>query len=69
MIPHLKVAHFKCTICSHVKTITLERGHMSELTACSECKINNSFELVHNRSMFAEKQMVRTGNAQRGSCG
>ena len=30
MIPHLKVAHFKCTICSHVKTITLERGRISE---------------------------------------
>lgn len=59
IIPDLKVAHFTCTVCSHVETITLERGRISEPTVCPECNIKNGFELVHNRCMFADKQMVR----------
>lgn len=59
IIPDLKVAHFTCTVCSHVETITLERGRISEPTVCLECNVKNGFELVHNRCMFADKQMVR----------
>jgi len=59
IIPDLKVAHFACTICSHSEAITLERGRISEPTVCGECNIKDAFELVHNRSMFADKQMVR----------
>jgi len=59
IIPDLKVAHFTCTVCAHVETITLERGRISEPTVCSECNVKNGFELVHNRCMFADKQMVR----------
>ena len=59
VIPDLKVAHFACTICSYSDAITLERGRISEPTVCPECNIKNGFELVHNRSMFADKQMVR----------
>ena len=58
VIPDLKVAHFACCICSHSEVITLERGRISERTFCGECNIKNGFELVHNRSMFADKQMV-----------
>lgn len=59
IIPDLKVAHFACTICAYSDAITLERGRISEPTICPECNIKNGFELVHNRSMFADKQMVR----------
>ena len=59
IIPDLKVAHFACTICSHSENMTLEQGRISEPTVCPECNIKFGFELVHNRSMFADKQMVR----------
>ncbi|GFH54761.1 cdc21-like protein [Chaetoceros tenuissimus] len=59
IIPDLKVAHFQCTICAHTEAITLERGRISEPTVCPECNIKQGFELVHNRCIFADKQMVR----------
>ena len=59
VIPDLKVAHFQCCVCSHTNAVTLERGRVSEPTICANCNIKNTFELIHNRSLFADKQMVR----------
>lgn len=61
VIPDLKVAFFQCTICHHCTSVTLERGRISEPTVCQniECNTKDSYELVHNRSLFADKQMVR----------
>mmetsp|Transcript_9156 Transcript_9156/g.13721 ORF Transcript_9156/g.13721 Transcript_9156/m.13721 type:complete len:889 (-) Transcript_9156:170-2836(-) len=59
IIPDLKVAHFACTICSHAIPVTLDRGRISEPVVCPTCNVKNGFELVHNRSLFADKQMVR----------
>jgi DNA replication licensing factor MCM4 len=61
IIPDLKVAYFQCTICHHCTSVTLERGRISEPTVCqnSECNTKDSYELIHNRSLFADKQMVR----------
>ena len=59
VIPDLKVAHFECTICSASTTVTLERGRVSEPTVCQECNIKHGFDIIHNRSVFADKQMIR----------
>ena len=59
IIPDLKVAHFECCICSSGSTVTLERGRVAEPTVCPTCNLKNTFELIHNRSLFADKQMVR----------
>ena len=59
IIPDLKVAHFQCTICANSTTVTLERGRVTEPTVCQMCNIKNGYELVHNRSLYADKQMVR----------
>ena len=61
IIPDLKVAYFQCTICHHCTSVTLERGRISEPTVCqnAECNTKDSYELIHNRSLFADKQMVR----------
>ena len=61
IIPDLKVAYFQCSICHHCTSVTLERGRISEPTVCqnSECNTKDSYELIHNRSLFADKQMVR----------
>ena len=59
LIPDLKVAHFSCAVCHHTIPITLDRGRIAEPTICPSCNARQSFELIHNRSLFADKQMVR----------
>jgi len=59
IIPDLKVAHFTCVACSFTTTITLERGKIMEPTLCPQCNVKDGFELIHNRCLFADKQMVR----------
>ena len=59
LIPDLKVAHFVCAVCHHSIPQTLDRGRIHEPTLCTSCSARHSFELIHNRSLFADKQMVR----------
>jgi len=59
IIPDLKVAHFACTICGHDVQVTVDRGRIDEPTTCPQCTCRNSYALQHNRSIFADKQMVR----------
>ena len=37
----------------------VERGRIQEPVLCPNCNTNHSFGLVHNRSKFADKQMVK----------
>jgi MCM OB domain/MCM P-loop domain len=60
IIPDLKVAHFTCTICGNDVQVIIDRGRIKEPNSkCPKCSINNSYQLVHNRSIFANKQLVR----------
>eukprot|EP00978_Attheya_sp_CCMP212_P049191 scaffold630046_cov55-Attheya_sp.AAC.1 len=59
IIPDLKVAHFSCTICGHTVDATIDRGRIHEPTHCPTCNCKQSYDLVHNRSIYADKQMVR----------
>lgn len=59
IIPDLKVAHFKCVICGHDQQIAIDRGRIREPSQCDNCNTKNSYQLTHNRSIFADKQLVR----------
>mmetsp|Transcript_7832 Transcript_7832/g.11985 ORF Transcript_7832/g.11985 Transcript_7832/m.11985 type:complete len:885 (+) Transcript_7832:84-2738(+) len=59
IIPDLKVAHFSCCICGDDKQVTIDRGRIQEPPNCPQCNCRDSYSLVHNRSIFADKQMVR----------
>ena len=59
IIPDLKVAHFSCVICGHDHQASIDRGRIDEPTRCGSCNTKNTFQLVHNRSLFADKQLVR----------
>lgn len=59
IIPDLKVAHFQCSVCGTTETSTLDRGRVSEpKDKCRTCS-TKAWQIVHNRCVFADKQMVR----------
>lgn len=59
VIPDLKVAHFGCAVCGNSEIVTIDRGHVTEPTdRCGNCN-TLAWEMVHNRCVFADKQMVR----------
>jgi DNA replication licensing factor MCM4 len=59
IIPDLKVAHFGCAVCGNSEVVTIDRGRISEPPdRCGKCG-TLAWELVHNRCVFADKQMVR----------
>jgi DNA replication licensing factor MCM4 len=60
IIPDLKVAHFQCVICSFSVEVTIDRGRIQEPSGrCPSCHTSAAFQLQHNRSVFADKQLVR----------
>jgi DNA replication licensing factor MCM4 len=59
IIPDLKQAYFRCCRCSHVVEVMIERGRIEEPSSCPACQINNAMEIVHNRCLFSDKQMIR----------
>lgn len=61
IIPDMKVAFFKCNACGHTVAVEIDRGVISEPTKCPRevCGQTNSMMLIHNRSSFADKQVIK----------
>lgn len=61
IIPDMKVAFFKCNACDHTVAVEIDRGVISEPTKCPRavCSQTNSMILIHNRSSFADKQVIK----------
>lgn len=61
IIPDMKVAFFKCNACDHTMAVEIDRGVISEPTQCPRqvCGQKNSMSLIHNRSSFADKQVIK----------
>lgn len=59
LIPEMTEALFRCSVCKLECSVEVERGRIGEPTLCSNCNTNHSFVLVHNRSHFSDKQMVK----------
>lgn len=61
VIPDMKDAFFKCAVCNHSKWETIDRGKIKEPTVCPApmCQSKNSMEIVHNRCVFADKQVIK----------
>ncbi|CAI5511797.1 unnamed protein product [Closterium sp. Naga37s-1] len=62
IIPDIKAAYFKCLVCGHSPDLVLvDRGVIEEPRRCPwpECGAMNSMTLLHNRSRFINKQMLR----------
>lgn len=61
VIPDMKDAFFKCSICSHGVLVTLDRGKIREPTECprARCNSKNSMQIIHNRCTFSDKQVIK----------
>lgn len=59
LIPEMQEAFFKCHVCAFTTTIEIDRGRIAEPTVCTFCNTSHSFTLIHNRSRFSDKQMVK----------
>ncbi|CAG8960593.1 hypothetical protein HYFRA_00013417 [Hymenoscyphus fraxineus] len=61
ILPDMKDAFFKCQVCNHTVKVDIDRGRIAEPTQCPRpiCKSPNSMQIVHNRSGFADKQVIK----------
>ncbi|XP_056645438.1 DNA replication licensing factor MCM4 [Diorhabda sublineata] len=59
IMPEMREAFFKCIVCQFCTTVEIDRGRINEPTLCTSCNTNHTFTLVHNRSQFTDKQMIK----------
>lgn len=59
VMPEMREAFFKCIVCAFTTSVEIDRGRIAEPTLCSHCNTNHCFQLVHNRSQFTDKQLVK----------
>nr|OQO32132.1 hypothetical protein B0A51_00975 [Rachicladosporium sp. CCFEE 5018] len=61
VIPDMKDAFFRCSVCHHSVKVEIDRGKIAEPTRCPRevCSQSNSMQIVHNRSGFADKQVIK----------
>ncbi|KAB2580035.1 Mini-chromosome maintenance DNA-dependent ATPase [Lasiodiplodia theobromae] len=61
IIPDMKDAFFRCSVCNHTVKVDIDRGKIAEPTQCPRpvCASPNSMQIVHNRSGFADKQVIK----------
>ncbi|XP_054016104.1 DNA replication licensing factor MCM4 [Hylaeus anthracinus] len=63
LIPQMREAFFKCTVCAFTTLVEIEKGRTKEPTVCAHCTHKYSFTLVHNLSHFSDKQMIKLQEA------
>jgi DNA replication licensing factor MCM4 len=57
----MKTAFFRCLNCSHTVQVEIDRGRIEEPGRCPRdvCNGVGTMSLVHNRSEFADRQIIR----------
>lgn len=58
LIPEMQEAFFQCQVCAFSARVEVDRGRIAEPAVCRNCNNTHSMTLVHNRSVFSDKQMV-----------
>ncbi|OCF45555.1 minichromosome maintenance protein 4 (cell division control protein 54) [Kwoniella heveanensis CBS 569] len=61
VIPDMTTAFFRCMVCQHTVQADIDRGKINEPERCPRdvCGQLGTMSLVHNRSDFTDKQVVR----------
>lgn len=66
LIPEMQEAFFQCQVCAYSTRVEVDRGRIAEPAVCRHCNNTHSLALIHNRSVFSDKQMVRGERRGRG---
>ncbi|CAG5896624.1 unnamed protein product [Menidia menidia] len=59
LIPEMQEAFFQCQVCAFSARVEVDRGRIAEPAVCRHCNTTHSLALVHNRSVFSDKQMIK----------
>ncbi|XP_078073193.1 DNA replication licensing factor MCM4 [Mustelus asterias] len=59
LIPEMQEAFFSCQVCAYCTRVEIDRGRIAEPSVCKNCNTTHSMALIHNRSVFSDKQMVK----------
>jgi len=59
VIPEMREGFFRCTTCKEERQVLLQRGIIQEPITCKRCNSKWTFELIHNMSLFTDKQHVK----------
>eukprot|EP00172_Hildenbrandia_rubra_P000331 Plantae.Rhodophyta-Hildenbrandia_rubra.ctg11562.p1 GENE.Plantae.Rhodophyta-Hildenbrandia_rubra.ctg11562~~Plantae.Rhodophyta-Hildenbrandia_rubra.ctg11562.p1 ORF type:complete len:787 (-),score=140.58 Plantae.Rhodophyta-Hildenbrandia_rubra.ctg11562:3776-6136(-) len=63
VIPDIQTALYRCNKCFHTKEAMIEYGRIEEPRKCRRCNSRDSYALLHTRSTFSDKQMMRLQEA------
>ncbi|XP_037873653.1 DNA replication licensing factor MCM4 isoform X1 [Bombyx mori] len=63
IVPEMREAFFKCAVCGAAAGGELQRGRVPEPAHCAHCNTAHCFQLIHNRSHFSDKQLVKLQEA------
>ncbi|XP_023699148.1 DNA replication licensing factor MCM4 [Paramormyrops kingsleyae] len=59
LIPEMQEAFFRCQVCAFSTRVEVDRGRIAEPAVCRSCNTTHSMALIHNRSAFSDKQMIK----------
>uniref|UniRef100_A0A8C8IDY2 DNA replication licensing factor MCM4 n=1 Tax=Oncorhynchus tshawytscha TaxID=74940 RepID=A0A8C8IDY2_ONCTS len=59
LIPEMQEAFFQCQVCAFSTRVEVDRGRIAEPAVCRNCNTTHSLALIHNRSAFSDKQMIK----------
>ncbi|KAK5078461.1 MCM DNA helicase complex subunit [Lithohypha guttulata] len=61
VIPDMKEAFFRCSVCNHAVLVSIDRGKIAEPVKCPRpvCDSRDSMQIVHNRCNFSDKQVIK----------
>lgn len=60
-VAHLCPGFFRCLVCQHTVQVDIDRGKINEPDKCPRdvCQSKGTMSLIHNRSTFLNKQVIR----------
>lgn len=59
VIPDMRQAHYMCSFCRNPTDVPVERGCIKEPPRCGNCNKRQTMKIVHNRSVFSDKQLIK----------
>ncbi|CAL2030869.1 unnamed protein product [Caenorhabditis brenneri] len=59
LIPEMRIGFFQCTVCAFGIESEVDKGRIEEPVVCTNCSNTHCFQLVHNRSVFLDKQVIK----------